>query len=69
MGLTLMTPASGTGRVAADRTPPLRLAGPWRPWREHLPVTLRVVQPAPPAAPVDDVLREPEDAERWDGMG
>ena len=69
MGLTLMTPAPGVGRVAGQNMPPLRLAGPWRPWCEQLPVALRIVQPAPPAAPVEDALRDHEDAERWDGMG
>ena len=69
MGHTLMVPVPGAGRVAGHGAPPLRLANPWRPWREQLPVTLRIAQPAPSAAPVEDALRDHEDAERWDGMG
>lgn len=69
MGLTLMPSAAGAGRVAGESTPPLRLANPWRPWREQLPVALRIVQLTPSAAPVEDALRDHEDAERWDGMG
>ncbi len=69
MGHTLMMPGPGAGRVAGQCPPPLRLANPWRPWREQLPVALRIAQPAPPGAPVEDALRDQEDPERWDGMG
>ena len=69
MGHTLLMPAPGAGRVAGQCEPTQRLANTWRPWREQLPVMLRVVQPAPLAAPVEDALRDHEDAERWDGMG
>jgi len=68
MGLTLMTSAPRAGRIAGTCTPPLRLANPWRPWREQLSVPLRIVQPAPSPAPVEDALSDHEDAERWDGM-
>ena len=69
MGLTLMTPAPGAGRVSGQGASPLRLANPWRPWCEQLPVTLRITQPTPSPAPAEDALRDHEDAERWDGMG
>jgi hypothetical protein len=69
MGLTLMMPAAVAGRTAAQYTPPLWLANPWRPWREHVPVTLRIALSTPSAMPVEDALHDHEDAERWDGMG
>ena len=67
MGHTLMMPVPAERRVSGPCTP-LQLANPWRPWREQLPVVLRIAQPVPSAAPAQDARRDHEDAERWDGM-